>query len=76
MMPTIQLVIVDELHFLGEKSERAGGLEVLMCRFLANFQSVRIVGTSATIPNAAQLAKWLSATCLEFGEEHRPNPLE
>ncbi|THD24664.1 Activating signal cointegrator 1 complex subunit [Fasciola hepatica] len=57
----IALIIIDEIHLLGE--ERGPVLEVLVSRanFIANQlgQSVRVVGLSTALSNAPDLASWL-----------------
>ncbi|CAH8557491.1 unnamed protein product [Schistosoma turkestanicum] len=57
----VALIIIDEIHLLGE--ERGPVLEVLVSRanYIANQlgQSIRIVGLSTALANAPDLAAWL-----------------
>ncbi|KAJ3318508.1 ATP-dependent DNA helicase MER3 [Boothiomyces sp. JEL0866] len=65
-----QLVLVDEIHFIKDSS-RGSCLEVL----LTNLKT-RIVAVSATISNINDIANWLNAKMLYFGQEYRPVQLE
>ena len=58
----VGLLVVDEVHELD--SDRGPTIEVLLTRFLA-FHSAQILALSATIPNAAELAKWLDAELVQ-----------
>ncbi len=58
----VGLLVVDEVHELD--SDRGPTIEVLLTRFLA-FHSAQILALSATIPNAAELAKWLGAELVQ-----------
>ncbi|MEU6465562.1 DEAD/DEAH box helicase [Streptomyces sp. NPDC046976] len=53
-------LIVDEIHLLGDE-ERGAVLEALLARVRGDESSVRIVGLSATVSNAEQVAQWLHA---------------
>ncbi|KAH8857458.1 Activating signal cointegrator 1 complex subunit 3 [Schistosoma japonicum] len=57
----VALIVIDEIHLLGE--ERGPVLEVLVSRanYIANQlgQSVRIIGLSTALANAPDLAAWL-----------------
>ncbi len=55
----IGLVIVDEIHLLNDP-ERGPNLEVLLT-LLRSTLKPRIIGLSATIGNAEELAQWLEA---------------
>lgn len=52
-------VVVDEIHLLGD-GERGPVLEALLSR-MRDSASRRIVGLSATVSNADEIAEWLSA---------------
>ena len=60
-MQKVTLVIIDEIHLLGE--ERGPILEVIVSRmrYMAErmSQPVRIVGLSTAMANASDLADWL-----------------
>ncbi|ANN19534.1 DEAD/DEAH box helicase [Amycolatopsis orientalis] len=55
----VACLIVDEIHLLGDP-ERGPVLEALLARMRGNDQ-VRIVGLSATVANADEIAAWLGA---------------
>lgn len=56
-------LVVDEIHMLGDPA-RGPVLEALLARVRDGGTPVRIVGLSATIANAEQVAGWLRATLL------------
>ncbi|WP_244283089.1 DEAD/DEAH box helicase [Streptomyces flavidovirens] len=53
-------LIVDEIHLLGDPT-RGPVLEALLARVREDSTQVRIVGLSATVANAEQVADWLGA---------------
>ncbi|GAB3655751.1 hypothetical protein GCM10027589_15050 [Actinocorallia lasiicapitis] len=53
-------LIVDEIHLLGDRT-RGPVLEALLARVRGDGSPVRVVGLSATVANAAQIADWLGA---------------
>ncbi|WP_234542806.1 DEAD/DEAH box helicase [Streptomyces shenzhenensis] len=53
-------LIVDEIHLLGDP-ERGSVLEALLTRVRGSESAVRMVGLSATVSNAEQVAHWLGA---------------
>ncbi|CDJ26857.1 DNA polymerase theta, putative [Eimeria mitis] len=73
----VGLVCVDELHFVGDP-QRGHLLEMLLAKLLFLNRSlkrpIQLVGMSATLPNAPQVAKWLDAEL--FVTEERPSPLD
>ncbi|CAF2131488.1 unnamed protein product [Rotaria magnacalcarata] len=75
----IGIIIVDELHWIGE-TNRGYLLELLLSKVIyynhlqATMNPVQIIGMSATIPNLNQLAEWLNAEIYET--TFRPIPLE
>ena len=76
----IGIVVVDELHWIGEPN-RGYLLELLLSKIIYynRFQAgavhpVQIVGMSANIPNLSQLGQWLNADTYET--MFRPIPLE
>jgi helicase len=56
-------LIVDEIHLLGD-TERGPVLEALLARMRGGDSGMRIIGLSATVSNAGQIAKWLDARLL------------
>jgi len=56
-------LVVDEIHMLGDPA-RGPVLEALLARVRDGGTSTRIVGLSATIANAEQIAEWLRARLL------------
>ncbi|KAM8805354.1 LOW QUALITY PROTEIN: putative ATP-dependent DNA helicase HFM1 [Eudromia elegans] len=85
----VRLFLIDEVHIIKDES-RGATLEVVVSRmktvqssFLRLSEnhdavsSLRFVAVSATIPNAEDIAEWLSdgkmpAVCLKIDEDHRP----
>ncbi|MBP2201438.1 helicase [Methanococcus voltae] len=54
----ISVVIIDEIHLLGDK-ERGGTLEIVLTKL--KMLPIQIIGLSATIGNSEELANWLDA---------------
>lgn len=73
ILDNIGLVIVDEIHLLNDE-KRGPTLEILLSIFRTKFTSIRIIGLSATIGNAKELAQWLNAELIE--DDFRPVELE
>ncbi len=65
-------LVVDEIHMLGD-SARGPVLEALLARVRDGGTPTRIVGLSATIANAGQIAEWLRARLLSV--DWRPGSL-
>ncbi|KAI5643584.1 DEAD/DEAH box helicase domain-containing protein [Phthorimaea operculella] len=63
------LVVVDELHLIGEPG-RGATLETLLSTILFSNKNIQIVGMSATIGNLPELASFLKAEV--FQREFRP----
>lgn len=57
-------VIVDEIHLLNDE-KRGPTLEVLLSIFKSKYKNIRIIGLSATIGNANEIAKWLDAKLIK-----------
>lgn len=57
-------LVVDEIHMLGDPA-RGPVLEALLARIRDGQTRTRIVGLSATIANAGQIAEWLRARLLQ-----------
>ena len=77
----VALIIIDEIHLLGE--DRGPVLEMIVSR--ANFisrrtgQNIRLVGLSTAVANAQDLASWLnikSVGLYNFSASVRPVPIE
>ncbi|XP_075972515.1 mutagen-sensitive 301 isoform X2 [Anticarsia gemmatalis] len=65
----IGLIVVDELHLIGEKG-RGGTLEMLLSTVIFTNQDIQIVGMSATIGNLHEIAQFLRAEV--FQRQFRP----
>jgi helicase len=59
-MDDIGCVVADELHLLHDPG-RGPTLEVILARFRALLPQAQLVGLSATVANAKQVADWLEA---------------
>ena len=78
----VRLIVIDEIHLLGE--DRGPVLEVIVSRtnFIASHTShrLRIIGLSTALANARDLADWLGITgkagLYNFRPSVRPVPLE
>jgi superfamily II DNA/RNA helicase len=62
-------IVVDEIHFVGS-SGRGSTLEALLARLRMIADQTRIVGLSATVANADEIAGWLNAVVVH--SEWRP----
>ncbi|XP_007934232.1 probable ATP-dependent DNA helicase HFM1 [Orycteropus afer afer] len=88
LVQLVRLFLIDEVHIVKDEN-RGPTLEVVVSRMktiqslsqtLENTSTVipmRFVAVSATIPNAEDIAEWLSdgekpAVCLKIDENHRP----
>jgi helicase len=72
-IPEVDLVVIDELHLLGD-SKRGARLDGAVTRLRRLNPFVRVLGLSATLGNREELAKLFDAEGIEFTE--RPVPLE
>lgn len=63
------LVVVDELHLIGDQS-RGATLEALLTKLIFVKKSVQIVGMSATIGNLEEICSFLRATL--YSQNFRP----
>jgi len=68
----LRLVVVDEVHMIGDEG-RGAGLEALLTRLRLRLPGARLLAMSATIPNAADIATWLDADL--YRSDWRPVPL-
>ncbi|MBI2005188.1 MAG: DEAD/DEAH box helicase [Candidatus Aenigmarchaeota archaeon] len=57
----IGLIIVDEIHMLNDSS-RGPTLEILLTKLMKIVPKSQILGLSATISNADELARWINAS--------------
>lgn len=83
LMELVKLFLIDEVHIL--KDSRGATLEAVVSRMKSIGSNVRFIALSATVPNSADVAKWLgkspnnqnlSAHEERFGEEFRPVKLQ
>ena len=56
----ICVTVVDEIHFIDDV-DRGPILEVILSRLISSIQSLQVIGLSATISNASEVAEWLGA---------------
>jgi len=70
-MENVSLVIVDEVHLIG--NDRGPTLEVAIARLRQLMPDLQILALSATIRNADEVAEWLNAEWIET--DWRPVPL-
>ncbi len=59
-LKSVGLIVVDEIHLLNDQS-RGPTLEVVLAIIKKEFSGAQIIGLSATIGNAKELAEWLDA---------------
>ena len=67
LLDKVGLVIADELQMVGDKS-RGARLEILLTKVLLAKSKPQIIGLSAVLGNAGQVAKWMGATLCESKE--------
>lgn len=60
----IRAVVIDEIHLLNDAS-RGPTLEILITALRNLQQDIQLIGLSATIGNAKELANWLGANLVE-----------
>ena len=68
-LSNIATIIIDEIHLLND-AERGPTLEILITILKKLLKNVQIIGLSATIGNAEELAEWLDADLIV--DEWRP----
>ena len=68
----LSLVVLDELHLLGDP-DRGPTLEMVVAKLRRRVPEAQLVGLSATISNAEEVAEWLKAEAVI--SEWRPVPL-
>ena len=72
-MNDITVVVVDEIHLL-DSPDRGPTLEVTIARLMQMNPDAQIIGLSATVGNAKDMAQWLDASLVE--SEWRPIELK
>lgn len=68
----VSTIVVDELHLIGDP-ERGATLEILLTKLSQALPGVQIIGLSATIKNAGELASWMKSDLIR--SDFRPVPL-
>ena len=68
----VKVVIADEIHLINDAS-RGPTMEVNLAKFML-MEGMQIIGLSATIKNAKEMAEWLDAILIE--SDWRPVPLK
>ncbi|MGI0069499.1 MAG: DEAD/DEAH box helicase, partial [Nitrosopumilaceae archaeon] len=68
----ISLVIVDEVHLLGD-DDRGPTLEIILTKLILLPQKPQILALSATVTNADEISRWLGCKLVE--SNWRPVPL-
>lgn len=63
-MSLVDTLIVDEIHLLGDQS-RGPTLEVVITLLRSTIKHLQVIGLSATIGNAKEIADWLGAELVE-----------
>lgn len=71
-MEKISLLVVDEIHLI-DSAKRGAVIEILVAKLKRLNPKIRILGLSATIPNADEIAEWLDADIVM--DDWRPVPL-
>ncbi len=71
-MEDLTLVILDELHVLGDQ-DRGPTLEMVATRLRRRLPRAQVIGLSATVSNAWEIAEWLGGVAVV--SDWRPVPL-
>jgi helicase len=69
LMQEVTCVIVDEIHLLNDET-RGVTLELVLTKIRKLTPAIQIIGLSATINNAGELARWLDAIIIQ--DDWRP----
>ena len=72
MLQALTCVVLDEIHLTSSET-RGGTLEVIVANLKTEAPSCQIIGLSATVSNASELARWLEAEPVV--SDWRPIPL-
>jgi len=59
----VKLLVVDEIHLI--TTDRGPTYEILIAKFKKMFKDIQLLGLSATVGNADELAEWLGAKLLK-----------
>lgn len=73
LIDALSVVALDEIHFINDES-RGPTLEILTARIRQLNPKAQILGLSATVNNASDMAKWLNAELIQ--SDWRPIPLK
>ncbi|HMF33160.1 MAG TPA: DEAD/DEAH box helicase, partial [Candidatus Lokiarchaeia archaeon] len=73
LLAGVSCVVADEIHLMNDES-RGVTLELILTKIRKLSPQTQIVGLSATINNAHELASWLDATLIQ--DDWRPVPLK
>jgi helicase len=68
----VKMLVIDEIHLI--TTDRGPTYEILIAKFKRLFKGVQVLGLSATIGNADELADWLNAKLVK--SEWRPVKLK
>ncbi len=68
----VATVVVDEIHLINDGT-RGPTLEMVLAKLRCDSPHIQVVGLSATIPNAGEVAEWLGADLVT--SDWRPVPL-
>lgn len=60
----LSIIVADEIHLI-DSSDRGPTLEITLAKLMHATPGAQILGLSATISNASELAEWLDATLVE-----------
>ncbi len=73
LINSLSVAVLDEIHFINDGS-RGPTLEILAARLRQLNPNIQILGLSATVSNAAEIAQWLKAELVS--SSWRPIPLK
>ncbi len=73
LIDNLSVLVLDEIHFINDNS-RGPTMEILTARIKQLNPHIQIIGLSATVHNADEVARWLGAECVV--SQWRPVPLK